>query len=61
VQPKTCSIRFQQQTRTIGYLELSYAKQAAVPVALIQNQAGEFILTQPGEVALLQSTLCRIA
>jgi phosphate transport system substrate-binding protein len=42
----------QQQPGAIGYLELSYAKQAAVPVALIQNQAGEFILPSPASGAL---------
>jgi phosphate transport system substrate-binding protein len=32
---------------TIGYLELSYAKQAGVPVASIQNKAGEYIVPSP--------------
>ena len=33
-----------QNAGTIGYLELSYAKQAGVPVASIQNKAGEFVV-----------------
>jgi phosphate transport system substrate-binding protein len=32
----------QQAPGTIGYLELTYARQANVPVASIKNQAGEF-------------------
>jgi phosphate transport system substrate-binding protein len=36
-----------QNPGTIGYLELSYAKQAGVPVASIQNKAGEFVVPSP--------------
>ena len=32
-----------QTPETIGYLELNYAKENGVPVASIQNQAGEFV------------------
>jgi len=42
----------QQQPGTIGYLELSYARQAGLPVASIQNQAGEFVVPSPGSAAL---------
>ena len=42
----------QQQPGTIGYLELSYAKQARLPVASIQNQAGEFVVPSPTSAAL---------
>lgn len=37
----------QQQPGAIGYLELSYARQAGLPVSSIQNQAGEFIVPSP--------------
>jgi phosphate transport system substrate-binding protein len=36
----------------IGYAELSYAKDANLPVASIQNKAGEFIVPSPGSAAL---------
>lgn len=42
----------QQQPGTIGYLELSYARQAGLPVASIQNQAGEFVVPSPASAAL---------
>ena len=42
----------QQQAGTIGYLELSYARQAGLPVASIQNQAGEFVVPSPASAAL---------
>ncbi len=42
----------QQQPGTIGYLELSYAKQAGLPVASIQNQAGEFVAPSPAGASL---------
>ncbi len=41
----------QQQFGAIGYLELSYARQAGLPVASIQNQAGEFVVPSPGSAA----------
>jgi phosphate transport system substrate-binding protein len=42
----------QQQPGTIGYLELSYARQAGLPVASIQNRAGEFVVPSSGSAAL---------
>ena len=36
---------------TIGYLELSYAKQNGVPVASIQNQAGQYVAPTPETAA----------
>ena len=42
----------QQQPGAIGYLELSYARQAGLPVASIQNQAGEFVVPSPASAAL---------
>ena len=42
----------QQRPGTIGYLELSYARQAGLPVASIQNKAGEFIVPSPSSAAL---------
>jgi phosphate transport system substrate-binding protein len=42
----------QQQPGAIGYLELSYARQAALPVASIQNQAGEFVVPSPASAAV---------
>jgi phosphate transport system substrate-binding protein len=42
----------QQQPGAIGYLELSYAQQAAVPFASIQNQAREFVIPSPASAAL---------
>ncbi len=36
-----------QAPGTIGYLELSYAKENGVPVASIQNKAGEFVSPTP--------------
>ena len=42
----------QQQSGTIGYLELSYARQAGLPVASIQNKAGEFVVPSPSSAAL---------
>jgi phosphate transport system substrate-binding protein len=38
----------QQQPGTIGYLELSYARQEGLP----QNQAGEFVVPSPASAAL---------
>lgn len=37
---------------TIGYLELSYAKKAGIPVATIQNRAGEFVAPSPASASL---------
>ncbi len=36
----------------IGYFELNYAKEAHLPVASIQNEAGEFIVPTPNSAAL---------
>ena len=36
----------------IGYFELSYAKEAKLPVASIQNKAGEFVAPTPDGAAL---------
>jgi phosphate transport system substrate-binding protein len=36
----------------IGYLELSYAKEAGLPVASMENRAGEFIVPTPASAAL---------
>lgn len=36
----------------VGYAELSYAKDAQLPVASIQNKAGEFIAPSPASAAL---------
>ncbi len=36
-----------QTTGTIGYLELSYAKENGVPVASVQNRAGQFVEPSP--------------
>lgn len=36
----------------IGYAELSYAKPAGLPVASIQNRAGEFVVPTPASTAL---------
>ena len=41
-----------QTAGTIGYLELSYAKEAGLPVASIQNKAGEFIVPSPESASL---------
>ena len=41
-----------QVTGTIGYLELSYAKEAGLPVASIENKAGEFVAPSPASAAL---------
>jgi phosphate transport system substrate-binding protein len=40
-----------QTPGTIGYLELSYAKENGVPVASIQNQAGQFVSPSPQSTA----------
>lgn len=40
-----------QTPGTIGYLELSYAKEKGVPVASIQNQAGQFVAPSPASAA----------
>lgn len=40
-----------QTPGTIGYLELSYAKEKGVPVASIQNQAGQFVAPSPSSAA----------
>jgi phosphate transport system substrate-binding protein len=37
---------------TIGYLERSYAKEGGVPVASIQNKAGEFVVPSPASASL---------
>jgi phosphate transport system substrate-binding protein len=42
----------QQQAGSIGYLELSYAKQAGVPVAAIENEGRKFIAPSPASAAL---------
>ncbi len=42
----------QQQPGSIGYLELSYAKQANLPVAAIENEGHEFVRPSPGSAAL---------
>lgn len=42
----------QGQPGSIGYLELSYARQAGLPVASIQDKAGQFIVPSPGSAAL---------
>jgi phosphate transport system substrate-binding protein len=36
----------------IGYLELAYAKRSGMPVASIQNQAGEFVEPSPTSASL---------
>src|ERR1017187_3110248 len=36
----------------VGYLELSYAKKAGMPVASIQNRAGEFVVPSPASASL---------
>lgn len=36
-----------QNPGTIGYLELNYARQAGLPVASIQNKAGEYVVPSP--------------
>ena len=36
-----------QNTGTIGYAELNYAKENKLPVALIQNRAGNFVAPSP--------------
>lgn len=40
-----------QTPGTIGYLELSYAKENGVPVASIQNQAGQYVVPTPVSTA----------
>ncbi len=40
-----------QTPGTIGYLELSYAKENGVPVASIQNRAGQFVQPTPSATA----------
>ncbi len=42
----------QERPGAIGYLELSYARQAGLPVASIQNKAGEFVVPSPESAAL---------
>lgn len=37
---------------TVGYAELSYAKQAALPVASVQNKAGEYVAPSPASASL---------
>jgi phosphate transport system substrate-binding protein len=37
---------------SIGYFELSYAKEAGLPVASIQNKAGEFVAPSPESASL---------
>lgn len=36
----------------VGYAELSYAKEAGLPVASVQNKAGEYIAPSPASAAL---------
>lgn len=36
---------------TIGYLELSYAKEKGVPVASVQNLAGQYVVPSPSSAA----------
>ena len=40
-----------QTPGTIGYMELNYAKESGVPVASIQNQAGQFVQPSPASAA----------
>jgi len=40
-----------QTPGTIGYLELNYAKESSLPVALIQNRAGAFVDPTPSSTA----------
>lgn len=40
-----------QSPGTIGYLELSYAKQNGVPVASIENRAGKFVQPTPASAS----------
>jgi phosphate transport system substrate-binding protein len=40
-----------QTPATIGYLELSYVKENGIPVASIQNRAGQFVQPTPAEAA----------
>jgi len=40
-----------QAPGTIGYLELTYAKENGVPVASIQNRAGQFVQPTPAATA----------
>ena len=42
----------QQQAGSIGYLELSYARHAGVPVAAIENEGREFVSPSPASAAL---------
>lgn len=42
----------QERPGAVGYLELSYARQAGLPVASIQNKAGEFVVPSPESAAL---------
>lgn len=44
-----------QNPGTIGYIELSYAKQAGLLVASIQNRAGEFVAPSPEGASLAVS------
>jgi phosphate transport system substrate-binding protein len=48
-----------QTPGTIGYVEFGYAKQVALPMASLQNQAGKFIAPSPdsGSAALAQVDL----
>lgn len=42
----------QGRVGAIGYLELAYAKGAGMPVAAIQNRAGEFVVPSPASAYL---------
>lgn len=44
-----------QNPGTIGYIELSYAKQAGLPVASIQNRAGQYVVPTPESASLAVS------
>jgi phosphate transport system substrate-binding protein len=49
---KTVLSTVKQNPGTIGYLELNYAKEAGLPVASIQNKAGEFVTPSPQSASL---------
>lgn len=40
-----------QSPGTVGYLELNYAKESGVPVASVQNRAGQFVAPTPAAAA----------
>jgi phosphate transport system substrate-binding protein len=49
---KTLLATVKQNPGTIGYVELNYAKEAGLPVALVQNRAGEYVVPSPQSAAL---------